>query len=89
MAQSFGLVLRGKYMKKILLIAMLAFTSLSYADDQRYTLVPESNPEGGGVWVLDNKTSKLMLCRTFLYNDEITCSLKPVKLKEVFESEDK
>lgn len=76
-------------MKKTLLIAMFAFASVSYADDQRYTLAPESNPEGGGVWVLDNKTSKLMLCRTLRFVHEISCSNYPIELKKVFESEDK
>ena len=48
-------------MKKILLIVMLLLTSNAYADNQ-YTMVSENINSNGGVWILDNKTNKLMYC---------------------------
>jgi len=48
-------------MKKILLIVMLLLTSSAYADNQ-YTMASENINSNGGVWILDNKTNKLMYC---------------------------
>mgnify|MGYP006165229083 CR=1 FL=1 len=48
-------------MKKILIIVMLLLTSNAYADNQ-YTMVSENSEPRGGVWIIDNKTNKLMYC---------------------------
>jgi len=46
-------------MKKILLIIMLLFSSLAFADNQ-YTVVNENVSRNGGIWILDNKNQKLL-----------------------------
>ena len=48
-------------MKKILLIIMLLFSSLAFADNQ-YTVVNENVSRNGGIWILDNKNQKLLFC---------------------------
>ena len=40
---------------------LLTLTSMTYADDSRYTMVSEGT-ESGGVWIIDNATGKLTLC---------------------------
>jgi hypothetical protein len=70
-------------MKKILLIAMLAFTSTTYADDTRFSMAVESG-EWGGVWIIDNESNKLIFCSKTLLSNEFSCSEKPVDLEKEF-----
>ena len=62
-------------MKKILMIMLLTFTTMAYADEGRYTMV--NKPEGSsGVWILDSERGKLKYCNRFWNNKifEIDCS---------------
>ena len=68
-------------MKKILLIAMIGLTSISYADNQ-YTMIEDINNSKGGVWILDNKTKKLAYC--FADGDRIRCTYPPRDLEMLF-----
>jgi len=47
-------------MKKILLIMLLTFTSMTYADEGRYTMVAESN--SGNVWITDSVIGRVKQC---------------------------
>jgi hypothetical protein len=42
-------------MKKILLIMFLTFTTMTNADEGRYTMIAEPVNEKGGIWIIDNK----------------------------------
>jgi len=68
-------------MKKILMIMLLTFTTMAYADEGRYTMV--NKPEGSwGVWILDSEQGKLKYCS--YPSDEMDCS----KWKDLNEDED-
>ena len=47
-------------MKKILLIMLLTFTSMTYADEGRYTM--GTTDESSIMWVLDSRQGRLKLC---------------------------
>ena len=68
--------------KNILLIVMLLVTSSAYADNQ-YTIVSENIEPRGGVWILDNKTNKLMYCWQEGYYKIPFCNA-PTDLKKEF-----
>jgi len=70
-------------MKKILIIAIFGFSSIAYADNQ-YTMINENLNTNGGVWILDNKTQKLLYCWD---NNGIRCRL-PRDLEKNFEDKD-
>jgi len=63
-------------MKKLLLIMLLTFTTMTYADEGRYTMV--NKPDGSsGVWILDSAQGILKYCvKEWIKNDiyEIHCS---------------
>jgi hypothetical protein len=59
-------------MKKIVLIMLLVFSSFTYADEGRYSIVSDNRP-GGGVWILDTKDGSIKFCRAS-GNNEIVCS---------------
>lgn len=67
---------------------MLAFTSVSYADDARFSMAVESS-EYGGVWIIDNDSNKLTFCSTFLMSEEISCSENPIDLEKTFKKVNK
>ena len=64
-------------MKKILLIMLLTFTSLTYAADGRYTIV-SSHDTFGGVYILDTKDGSVRYCFAINTDSELRCT-KPNK----------
>ena len=58
-------------MKKIVLIMLLVFSSFTYADEGRYSMVSDNRP-AGGVWILDTKDGSIKFCRASV--DEIKCT---------------
>ena len=68
-------------MKKLLMIMLLTFTTMAYADEGRYTMV--NKPEGSySVWILDSERGKLKYC--WRDKGEIHC----YKWKDLSDDED-
>jgi len=59
-------------MKKILLIMLLTFTSMTYADEGRYTTVAEPNSEN--IWVTDTEVGKVRRCWYSDIRHKISCT---------------
>lgn len=57
-------------MKKILLIMLLTFTSMTYADEGRYTMV--TVPANGDVWIIDSVKARVKHC--WYYHGKINCT---------------
>ena len=58
-------------MKKILLIMLLTFTSLTFAADGRYTIVADARY---GVYILDTKDGSVRYCQALTINNTLMCT---------------
>ena len=63
-------------MKQIILLTLLTFSAVIYADESRYLFTNEIQRAEGGVWILDSDQKKIKYC-WFLEGkskDEVLCS---------------
>ena len=62
-------------MKKILLVVLLSFSTFTFANDDKYTIINAfDTPEMGAVYILNKETGSIKLCQYAVATGTILCT---------------